>query len=83
MFIFSQIGFSAMETVSHLKLIDAGVSKYDITLIVMLIGLIKVFLPLVVTRFTSSSKPMSLYMILTPVRYCYPILIISIFFIDT
>lgn len=63
-----QIGFSAMEAVSTLKFIDAGVSKDDITIIAMVIDILKIFVPLTITKFTSGPKPMNLYMMLTPIR---------------
>lgn len=66
---FLQIGYAAMDTLSTLKLIDAGVSKDNITIIATLISTIQIILPLFVSKYTSGRKPMNLFLTLTPIRY--------------
>lgn len=66
---FLQVGFSATDAVSNLKLIDAGVSKNSIMLITISMYAVKFVIPLVVSRYTSGLKPMSAYMNLMPFRY--------------
>ncbi|VVC28214.1 Hypothetical protein CINCED_3A016125 [Cinara cedri] len=74
-----KIGFSATDAVSHLKLIDAGISKNNIMLIQISMYVVKFIIPLVVSKYTSGLKPMSAYMNLMPIRllwsFTYVILI--------
>ncbi|VVC28209.1 Hypothetical protein CINCED_3A024306 [Cinara cedri] len=64
----AKIGFAATDSVSILKLIDAGVSKDNIMMIHTVMFVIKIVLPLVVAKYTSGPKPMSVYLKATPVR---------------
>jgi len=64
-----QIGYAAMDTLSTLKLIDAGVSKDNITIIATLISVVQIILPLFVTKYTSGLKPMNLFLTIAPIRY--------------
>jgi len=55
--------------VSKLKLIDAGVSKDDIMIITISMYIVKFIVPIVVSKYTSGTKPMSAYLNLMPIRY--------------
>ncbi|XP_003248953.2 acetyl-coenzyme A transporter 1 [Acyrthosiphon pisum] len=73
----STIGYSTMDTVANLKLIDAGVSRDDIMLMTTAMSVLRIFLPLPLAKYTGGPKPLSLYMKCTPIRYekCIYILI--------
>lgn len=54
---------------ANMKLIDAGVSKNDITIINSFMHILKAYLPFVIAKYTSGPKPISLFLKLTPMRY--------------
>lgn len=68
-----KIGFSATDSVSNLKLIDAGISKDDIMIITISMYIVKMIVPLIVSKYTSGTKPMSAYMKLMPIRLLWSI----------
>lgn len=68
-----KIGFSATDFVSKLKLIDAGISKDDIMIITISMYIVKFIVPLVVSKYTSGTKPMSAYLNLMPIRLLWSI----------
>lgn len=57
-----------MDTVSNLKLIDAGVSKDDIMIISTGMYAVKCILPFFVTKLIMGPKPMSVYIKFTIMR---------------
>lgn len=63
-----QIGFSAIEAVSNLKLMDVGVSKEDITVISMFIDIMQIITPVFVIKLISNTKPMNLYLKILPFK---------------
>lgn len=63
-----QIGFAATEHVSILKLVDAGITKDEIMVIHTALFVIKIFLPIIIAKYTSGPKAMSIYLNVTPVR---------------
>ncbi|XP_025194188.1 acetyl-coenzyme A transporter 1-like isoform X2 [Melanaphis sacchari] len=63
-----RVGFAATDSVSPLKLIDAGVSKDDMMIINTSMFLVKIILPLIIARYTSGPKPMSLYLKATLIK---------------
>ncbi|VVC28216.1 Hypothetical protein CINCED_3A007453 [Cinara cedri] len=73
----SRIGFSAIEAVSNLKIMDAGVSKEDITVIAMFIDMIQIVIPFFITKYISGPKPMSLYMNILPIKLLWSIVYAS------
>ncbi|XP_001949436.2 acetyl-coenzyme A transporter 1 isoform X1 [Acyrthosiphon pisum] len=64
----SKIGFAATDSLAILKLIDAGVPKDNIMFIHTPLFVVKMFLPLVVAKYTSGPKPMNVYLTATPFR---------------
>jgi len=48
--------------VTYLELVDAGVSKDDITVINTGMFVVKILIPLVTAKYTSGPKPMSIYL---------------------
>lgn len=70
----SMIGLSTSESVTNLKLIDAGVSKDDIMIITTAMFILKMCLPIFVTKYTTGPKPISLYLKLMPARLLWSII---------
>ncbi|VVC28221.1 Major facilitator superfamily domain,Acetyl-coenzyme A transporter 1 [Cinara cedri] len=62
------VGSSATDSVANLKLIDAGVSKDDIMLIITTMYILKIVVPLFLTKYTTGQKTISFYLILWPFR---------------
>lgn len=63
-----KIGFAATDSVSILKLIDAGVPKDNIMVIHTSMFVVKMILPLIVAKYTCGPKPMTVYLKATPIR---------------
>lgn len=55
-----QFGFSATHVLSSLKLMDAGLSKDDITVISMVGTAVQFFVPILTAKYTSGSKSISI-----------------------
>lgn len=69
----STIGYSTMDTVVNLKLIDAGVSKDDIMLLTTAMSILRIFLPLPLAKYTGGPKPLSFYLRSAPIRLLWSI----------
>jgi len=65
---FSKIGYAATDHVSTLKLIDAGVSKEDISIIDSVMSGVNTVIPFFIGKYTSGPKPMSLFLKIVPFR---------------
>ncbi|CAI6347969.1 unnamed protein product [Macrosiphum euphorbiae] len=63
-----KIGFTATETVTNLKLIDAGIPKDDIMMITSVMYVMKFVFPIFVCKYVTSSTPMSYHLKMTPIR---------------
>lgn len=55
-------------TVSNLKLIDAGISKDDMMMVGVLTCVISLLTPLFTSKYITSSEPMSYYLKITPIK---------------
>ncbi|XP_026808439.1 acetyl-coenzyme A transporter 1-like [Rhopalosiphum maidis] len=64
----TRIGFTATDSVSNLKLIDAGVSKENIMIITSALYIIKLIMPIFVSKYVTGPKPMSYFLKITPFR---------------
>ncbi|CAI6343822.1 unnamed protein product [Macrosiphum euphorbiae] len=64
----AKIGYAATDSVSILKLIDAGVPKENIMVINSTILVIKMILPFILAKKTSGLKPMNLFLTAAPAR---------------
>ncbi|CAH1724862.1 acetyl-coenzyme A transporter 1-like isoform X2 [Aphis gossypii] len=64
----TRIGFTATDSVSNLKLIDAGVSKDNIMIVTSALYIIKLIMPIFVSKFVTGPKPMSYFLKVTPFR---------------
>lgn len=63
-----KIGFAASDSASTLKLIDAGLSKDDITIVDSALSVVKLIMPIALAKYTSGPKPMSVYLKFIPPR---------------
>lgn len=63
-----QIGFSAIDVVSSLKIIDKGIPKDDIALIGLLSIPLQIIIPVLITKYTAGPKPMNIYLKSIPYR---------------
>lgn len=63
-----KIGFAATDSLAVLKLIDAGVPKENITVILTTILVVKIIVPIVIAKYISGPKPLNIYLIATPIR---------------
>ncbi|XP_022174745.1 acetyl-coenzyme A transporter 1-like [Myzus persicae] len=64
----TRIAYTATDSISHLKLIDAGVSKDDIMIITSALYIIKFIMPIFVSEYITGPKPMSYFLKITPFR---------------
>ncbi|XP_026812243.1 acetyl-coenzyme A transporter 1-like [Rhopalosiphum maidis] len=64
----SKIGYAVTDNVSTLKLVDAGVSKEDLSMIETVMSVINVIISFVIGKYTSGPKPISLYLKIIPSR---------------
>uniref|UniRef100_A0A2H8TZP9 Acetyl-coenzyme A transporter 1 n=2 Tax=Melanaphis sacchari TaxID=742174 RepID=A0A2H8TZP9_9HEMI len=69
----ARIGFTTLEIIPNLKLIDAGVPKDEIMIITLVMYIVKFFFPIIVSKYVTSSKPMSYYLKMTPIRLMWGI----------
>ncbi|KAL4142293.1 hypothetical protein QTP88_004779 [Uroleucon formosanum] len=65
----SKIGYAATGHVSTLKLIDAGVSKEDISIIDSVMSGVNIIIPFIIGKYTSGPKPMSVFLKIVPFRF--------------
>lgn len=63
-----KVGFCVTDSVTHLKLIDAGVSKDDITVIHTAMCMVKISIPIMTSKYTSGPKPMTVYLNATTIK---------------
>jgi len=63
-----KIGYAATDNVSTLKLIDAGISKEDISIIDTVMSAVNIIIPFILAKYTSGPKPMSVYLNVLPIR---------------
>lgn len=66
-----KVTFAACDAVTSLKLIDAGVPKEKLALLVIPIVPLQIILPLVVSRYTNGPKPMDVYTRAIPYRMVF------------
>lgn len=63
-----QVGFAVAEALTNLKLIEAGLPKEHLALMSLPLMPIEVLLPLLITRQTSSPRPLDFYLRAFPFR---------------
>lgn len=69
-----KVTFAACDAVSSLKLIDAGVPKDKLALLVVPLIPLQIILPLVISKYTTGPKPMEVYIKAIPHRLLFGIL---------
>lgn len=65
--------FAACDSVTSLKLVEAGVPKDKLALLVIPLVPLQIVLPLVVSKYTTGAKPMEVYMKAIPYRIIFAI----------
>lgn len=68
-----KIAFAACDAVTSLKLVDAGVPKDKLALLVVPLVPLQIILPLVISKYTTGPKPMNLYLKAIPYRLVFSI----------
>lgn len=64
-----KIGFAAADqSLLILKLIDAGLPKDNVMIIISSMYIVKIITPIILSKYISGPKPMSIYLKVTPFR---------------
>lgn len=63
-----KVAFAACDAVSSLKLIDAGVPKDKLALLVVPLVPLQIILPLIISKYTTGPRPMAVYLKAIPYR---------------
>lgn len=66
-----KLTFAACDAVTSLKLIDAGVPKDKLALLVVPLVPLQIILPLIISKYTTGPKPMEVYIKAIPYRICF------------
>lgn len=69
-----KIAFAATDSVTGLKLIEAGVHKEHIALMAIPLVPLQILLPLVISRYTAGPKPLSVFLLAYPFRLIFGII---------
>uniref|UniRef100_A0A2M4AAL5 Putative acetyl-coa transporter n=1 Tax=Anopheles triannulatus TaxID=58253 RepID=A0A2M4AAL5_9DIPT len=64
----AKAGFAACDAVTSLKLIDAGVPKDKLALLVVPLVPLQIILPLAISKYTAGARPMEVYLKAIPYR---------------
>lgn len=67
-FLTGKIGFATVDTVTNMEFMEAGVSENNIVIIGIMVFLVKLVVPIAMTKTTSSTKSMDIYMQCIPYR---------------
>lgn len=68
-----KIAFAAFDAVTSLKLIDAGVPKTKLAILVIPLVPLQIILPLIISKYTTGKKPLNIYIGAYPYRLCLTI----------
>lgn len=68
LFVF-QMGFSAADAVTGLKLMEAGVPKEQLALLAVPMVPLQIFLPVVISRYTAGPRPLDIFYKAFPFRW--------------
>jgi len=63
-----QVGFSACDAVTSLKMIDAGFPKEKLALMAVPLVPLQIVLPLAISKYTVGPRPMNIYISAFPYR---------------
>lgn len=64
-----QIGFSAADAVTGLKLVEAGVPKAQLALLAVPMVPLQILLPLIISKYTAGPRPLDIFYKAFPFRY--------------
>lgn len=67
----AKIGFAACDGVTSLKLIERGVPKEKLAILAIPLVPLQIILPILVSKWSSSQRPMDLYIKVFPYRLCF------------
>lgn len=67
--LYFQIGFSAADAVTGLKLVEAGVPKEQLALLAVPMVPLQILLPLVISKYTAGPRPLDVFYKAFPFRY--------------
>ncbi|XP_055952925.1 acetyl-coenzyme A transporter 1-like isoform X2 [Argiope bruennichi] len=67
----SKIAFAATDSVTGLKLIEAGVHKENLALLAVPMVPLQILLPLAISRYTNGPKPLSVFLLAYPFRLLF------------
>ena len=66
-----KIGFSATDSVTSLKLIEAGVPKEKLAMLAIPMIPVQILMPLFISRYTTGPKPMNVFLKAMPIRLIF------------
>ena len=64
-----QVGFAAADSLSGLKLIEAGMSKTTLALFAIPLVPLQIILPFVISKYTSGPRPLNIFLKAIPPRF--------------
>ncbi|XP_022169005.1 acetyl-coenzyme A transporter 1-like [Myzus persicae] len=67
-FLTAKLGFATVDTVTNMEFMEAGVSENNIVIIGIMVFLVKLIVPIAMTKTTNSMKSMDVYMQCIPYR---------------
>ncbi|KAK9501712.1 hypothetical protein O3M35_012388 [Rhynocoris fuscipes] len=67
----AKIGFAACDGVTSLKLIEGGVPKEKLAILAVPLVPLQIVLPILVSKWSSSERPMNMYIKVFPYRLCF------------
>lgn len=65
----TQMGFSAADAVTGLKLVEAGVPKAELALLAVPMVPLQILLPLIISKYTAGPRPLDIFYKAFPFRY--------------
>merc|ERR1712227_376079 len=81
MLLTAKIGFAAADSVSSLKLIEAGVPKDKLAMLAIPMIPLQIILPWIISRYTAGPRPMDVFVKAIPVRLVLCLVTASVVFI--
>ncbi|OXA62750.1 Acetyl-coenzyme A transporter 1 [Folsomia candida] len=73
-----KIGFAAADSVTGLKLVEAGVPKDRLALLAIPMTPLQIVLPLFISKYTAGSKPMGIFIKAMPIRLVFGLIFAAI-----
>eukprot|EP00794_Sanderia_malayensis_P015254 gene15254-16828_t len=70
----SRVGFAATDSVTGLKLVEAGVPKETLAMLAVPLVPIQIILPWIISKYTAGPRPLDMYKKAIPFRLCFGLL---------